>query len=59
MRRRDLNRLDYDFRARKGRLYMPPHSTCDMKGCLDLFLCIDPEVRRIETIRWRRARHDL
>lgn len=41
--------LSYDFVTRKGRLDMD-HSCCDMQGCVDLFLGIDPLCERIETV---------
>lgn len=44
-----VNGLDYDFRLRKGMLYMVEGSHCDGPGCVALFEGIDPEVKAIHT----------
>lgn len=41
--------LNYDFDAKSGRLVVAPGDNCNMTGCTDLFLAIDPRVRVIET----------
>jgi hypothetical protein len=43
----DVERLDYDFEKCEGTLYVPPQNCTDMETCVELFMAIDPEVRRI------------
>jgi hypothetical protein len=44
-----VERLEYDFSARTGKLWLPGSQCCDMSGCIGLFTAIDHRVRRIET----------
>jgi hypothetical protein len=41
--------LSYDWRTRTGEVHFPQHNCCDMSGCNDVFVAIDPEVRMIRT----------
>ena len=45
----ELERLDYDFTSRIGRLYMVDGDCCDMSACIEMFAAIDRDVSRIET----------
>ena len=45
----EVDRLEYDCKARVGRVFMPAHCCVDMTGTIALFLRIDPEVQTIET----------
>ena len=45
----EVDRLEYDFNKRIGRLFMPKDNCCDMSGCVAMFERIDPHVKRIET----------
>lgn len=45
-----VRELTYDFKQRTGRLDLEDGSCTDMKGCIELFKRIDPEVHSIETI---------
>lgn len=47
----ELNGLAYNFKEKKGDLYMGPCSAADMDGCIGIFTEIDPEVTFIQT--WR------
>lgn len=49
-----VQRLEYDFEARTGYLYLPPHNCVDMTGCIDLFTALDPDVQHIRTMAGRR-----
>ena len=59
----NVERIEYDFLRQLGVLRMPEANCCDMKGCIELFERIDPDVLRIETFAggqpdtfyWRRA----
>ncbi|MGM4911453.1 hypothetical protein [Rhizobium sp. 768_B6_N1_8] len=42
--------VEYDFSKKVGVLLMDEGSCCDMQGCLNMFLRIDPEVKHIQTI---------
>jgi hypothetical protein len=44
-----VRRLTYDFDTQTGELNLPPHQSCDMGGCVELFLGIDPKVKTIST----------
>lgn len=46
-----VSSLFYDFDVRYGRLHMGEGSCCDMTGCIDLFMGIDPECRLIDTFQ--------
>jgi hypothetical protein len=45
-----VKRLEYDFVARTGILFMMALNCTDMLGCIALFKAVDPEVRRIRTV---------
>ena len=45
-----VDRLEYDFQRRAGKLFMGENSCTDMSGCIGLFKKIDPGVELIETI---------
>lgn len=45
-----VRELRYDFRARSGVLELENSSSTDMRGCINLFKTIDPDVRSILTI---------
>jgi hypothetical protein len=44
-----VTRLTFDFNQHSGKLYMESNCCCDMTGCIELFLRIDPKVDFIET----------
>lgn len=44
-----VDRVEYDFRAGKGTLYLPAGDCCDMSGCIAFFEAIDPKVQAIDT----------
>lgn len=44
-----VHRVEYDFDAMVGKLWMPEGSNCDMHGCTTMFDAIDPYAERIET----------
>jgi hypothetical protein len=44
-----VERLEYDFERRAGKLFMGENSCTDMRGCTRLFTRIDPGVELIET----------
>jgi hypothetical protein len=44
-----VERLEYDFEHRAGKLFMGENSCTDMSGCIRLFSRIDPMVELIET----------
>ena len=44
-----VDRIEYDFRSAKGSLHLRAGDCCDMKGCIELFAAIDPEVQAIDT----------
>lgn len=44
-----VERLEYDFNTKIGRVFMPCDCCTDMRGAIKLFKAIDPEVLRIET----------
>lgn len=46
-----VSHLSYDFESRSGELHMGELSSTDMRGCIELFKAIDPEVREIRTYR--------
>lgn len=46
----DVVSLSYDFSARKGVLHLDEGNCTDMSGCIGIFVAIDPDVRRIDTI---------
>ena len=46
-----VEKLEYDFVRRTGKLFMGENSCTDMGGCIRLFKQIDQDVRLIETIR--------
>ena len=41
--------VTYDNRTRVGELTMVEGDNCDMQGCVDLFLALDPDVWAIRT----------
>jgi hypothetical protein len=45
----NVHKLLYDYRLRKGKLFMPANNSCDKTACIEMFKAIDPEVREIET----------
>jgi hypothetical protein len=45
-----VEKLEYDFQRRAGKLFMGENSCTDMDGCIRLFKRIDPDVELIETI---------
>lgn len=42
-------KIDYDFGAKTGRLYMIAGMCCDMTHCIKVFSAIDPSVSVIYT----------
>lgn len=42
-------KVEYDFRARRGFLFMVDGDCCDMTGCINLFERMDQDVARIDT----------
>jgi hypothetical protein len=48
-----VHRLSYDFNTRIGDIYFAAGHCCDMQGCVDLFLGIDPDVLIIRTYAGR------
>jgi hypothetical protein len=44
-----VERLEYDYATRTGRLYQPPGCCTDMSGVIALFRHLHPAVERIET----------
>ena len=49
-----VDRLEYDFHARCGKLYMPEGNCTDMEGVIALFKGLDPAVLRVETFSGER-----
>lgn len=45
----DVRAVRYDFDKKVGELFMDDGDCCDFTGCIDLFLRIDPAVKRINT----------
>ena len=45
--------LTYDYRTRRGVLYLPAGTCGDMTGCIALFEQIDPAVLEVDTIAGR------
>jgi hypothetical protein len=45
----EVDRLEYNFVKRIGRLYMADGDRCDMSACVQMFMAIDRHVKRIET----------
>ncbi len=41
--------LRYDFVQHRGELNLSPGECCDMQGCINMFLRIDPDVDAIDT----------
>lgn len=57
--------LEYDFKVRTGRLYMPTVNCCDMSGCLKIFEAINPWINCIDTyadgkidVRYKKNQHN-
>jgi len=46
-----VSRLSYDFESRSGELHIGETSSTDMRGCVELFKAVDPEVVEIRTYR--------
>jgi hypothetical protein len=44
-----VQKLQYDFRTKTGRLEFPEGDCCDMSGAISLFAAIDKDVRVIDT----------
>ena len=44
-----VDRIEYDFEARKSTIHMPEGNCTDMAGAIALFVQIDKSVGRIET----------
>ncbi len=44
-----VERLEYDFTTRTGRIYFPKDNCCDMRGCLNLFDAIDRKAQVVHT----------
>ncbi|PBB27271.1 hypothetical protein CK227_05375 [Mesorhizobium sp. WSM4308] len=45
----DVTGISYDFKTRTGRVDMAKGNNADMRGCIDVFLRIDPKAKHIET----------
>jgi hypothetical protein len=45
-----VKRIEYDFTAFAGRLYMDDRCCCDMSDCIAFFKNIDPNVIYISTM---------
>jgi hypothetical protein len=45
-----VKRIEYDFTAFAGRLYMDDYCCCDMPDCIAFFKKIDPNVIYISTM---------
>jgi hypothetical protein len=45
-----VNAISYDFRRRRGRLYLPDLCCVDMDACIRRFTGLDADCQRIETI---------
>jgi hypothetical protein len=48
-------RLEYDFTARIGRVYMPAYCCGDMSGTIALFKRIDPGCHQVDTFAGART----
>ena len=44
----DVRGMAYDFDRHLGTLLLASEDCCDMRGCIELFEKVDPEVQRIE-----------
>jgi hypothetical protein len=44
-----VSKIQVDFASHTGTLMMADGNCCDMTGCINFFLSIDPNIKRIDT----------